>query len=53
MKDVSLVPDETNCIELFDKGEELLMGELVLVDIGEIVKIAEVRMHQLHYHNWI
>lgn len=53
MKDVSLVSNETDCVELFDKGEELLMGQLVLVDVGEIVEVAEVRMHQLHYHDWV
>lgn len=44
MKDVSLVSDEADSVEFLDKGKELLVGELVLVDVGEVVEVAEVRM---------
>lgn len=44
VEDVSLVSDETDCVELFDEGKELFVGEFVLVDVGEVVEVAEVGM---------
>lgn len=51
VESVALFSDQTGSYKLFDKEEELLVGVLVLGEVGEAVEIAEVRVDHLHYHN--